>query len=98
VIGVGSLLARSTGSSVRQAQDDPERSRMGQGPELVEGQAIHTSKSSFARPTEDRSRASFPPTICIDTAKARMAYTSGKQRGAFERMVDRCRSRLTEPL
>jgi hypothetical protein len=59
VIGVGSLLARSTSSSVRQAQDDPERSRMGQGPEPVEGQAILTSES----------RASSPPTIGTETAK-----------------------------
>ena len=43
-----SLLARSTGLSVRrvrrahrrQAQDDPEQSRMGPGPERIEGQAI----------------------------------------------------------
>jgi len=38
------------GSSVRQAQDDPERSRMGQGPERVEGlvagAAVHSGKWS----------------------------------------------------
>jgi hypothetical protein len=44
---IGNPLAHSTGSSVRQAQDDPEQSRMGQGPERVEGRAIIGRKRPF---------------------------------------------------
>jgi hypothetical protein len=45
--GIGrSLLTRSTRSSVRQAQDDPERSRMGQGPERGRGTGDSVSAPS----------------------------------------------------
>src|SRR5664280_2455979 len=52
--------------------------QMSQGHELVEGQAILTSESSFAKPTEDRSRASSLPRIRIDTAKLREEPLPGR--------------------
>src|SRR5664280_3408177 len=72
VIGVGAclpfdrlILRQDFDELSRVAQDDPEHRRTGQGPEhacgelveTVEGQAILTAESSFARPAEDRSRA-----------------------------------------
>ena len=79
--GVGSLLARSTSSSVRQAQDDPERGRMGQGPEPVEGQAILTEPvlDGFGegrpsdRPAENVLRCSFQATYCPAMIPCRLA-------------------------
>jgi hypothetical protein len=66
-----SLLARSTGASVRQAQDDPERESNGSGPRAFRGACRGAGDSRIGIASR------LAPAICTETAESGATFGCG---------------------